>query len=187
VALRRCRILLFRLGVELNHAQARQLAQQIQESIARERRSQTEAPDADDSMEYVAPVLKAAPKAPASEVSAIGNEARASDIVAAPGIVQTDAPEKPKSSGTTAAAALVMPVLRALPRASPATTRPCLTVSAPTRNRTAGAAIDRACHDGLSRRINRPVRCFCRRLKRRQPIGPWFVDSPLRFDLQHTM
>jgi hypothetical protein len=41
---------LYRLGVELNHAQARQLAQQIQESIARERRSQMEAPDDDDSM-----------------------------------------------------------------------------------------------------------------------------------------
>jgi hypothetical protein len=48
---------LYRLGVELNHAQARQLARQIQESIARQRPSQTQAPDADDSMDYVMPVL----------------------------------------------------------------------------------------------------------------------------------
>jgi hypothetical protein len=51
------------LGVELNQAQARQLAQQIQESIARERRSQMEAPDADDSMDVI-PVLTVVSKAP---------------------------------------------------------------------------------------------------------------------------
>ena len=41
------------------------------------------------------------------EVSANGNGAPASDIVAAPGIAQTDAPGKPKPSGTAATAALL--------------------------------------------------------------------------------
>jgi len=82
---------LFRLGVELNHAQAQQLAQQIQESIARQRPPQTQAPDADadDPVDDLMPVLKALPKAPVSEVPANGNGARPSDIVAVPGILQT--------------------------------------------------------------------------------------------------
>jgi hypothetical protein len=46
------------------------------------------------------------PKALVNDISANGTEA-AGEIVAAPGIVQTDAPEKPNSSGTTAAAAFL--------------------------------------------------------------------------------
>jgi hypothetical protein len=108
---------LFRLGIALSHAQALQLARQIQESIARERPPQTHAPDADDSMDVV-PVLTALPKVPVREVPADGNEAPASRVVAVPDMGQDGAPTEPKPSGTAAAVALVMPVLKALPRAS---------------------------------------------------------------------
>ena len=66
-------------------------------------------------------MLTVVPKVPVKEVPADGDEATASRIVAAPSIVQTDAPRKPKPSGTAAAVALVMPVLKALPRASVST------------------------------------------------------------------
>jgi hypothetical protein len=68
---------LYRLGIELNHAQARQLARQIQESIARERRPQAEAPDADHPMDHVGPVLTVVPKTPVRNIPADGNEATA--------------------------------------------------------------------------------------------------------------
>src|ERR1700704_913591 len=65
---------LYRLGVELSHPQTLQLARQIKESVDRQRRPQTEAPDTDDdSMNYAVPVLTAVPKAPAREGSASGS------------------------------------------------------------------------------------------------------------------
>ena len=103
---------LYRLGVELSHPQTLQLARQIKESVDRERRSQTEAPDTDDdSMDYAVPVLTAVPKAPAREVSASGNEVRANDIVAVPGMGQDGASTEPKASGTAAAVALLRDAL----------------------------------------------------------------------------
>ena len=86
---------LCRLPVELSHAQALRLARQIKESIVRQQPPQTEAPDTDDSVDYVIPVLTGSAQGAGEGVSVNGNEA-ASDILAAPGIGQDGAPRKPK-------------------------------------------------------------------------------------------
>jgi hypothetical protein len=67
------------------------------------------------------PVLTVVPKVPVKEVPADGNEAPVTRIVAVPGMGQDGASTEPKPSGTAAAVALAMPVLKALPRASVST------------------------------------------------------------------
>ena len=66
-------------------------------------------------------MLTVVPKVPVKEVPADGNEAPVTRIVAVPGMGQDGASTEPKPSGTAAAVALAMPVLKALPRASVST------------------------------------------------------------------
>jgi hypothetical protein len=64
------------------------------------------ATDTDEPVDYVMPV-KALPKAPVEEVSANGNGARASNIVAAPSIDGSSRTGLPKPAGAACKAAVV--------------------------------------------------------------------------------
>jgi hypothetical protein len=93
---------LFRLGVELSHAQVLQLARQIKESVERERPLRTEAPDADDRVDDIMPMLNTSPSAPVGAVSENSNAARAGDIDAAPAIVQRERPPETEATANLA-------------------------------------------------------------------------------------
>jgi hypothetical protein len=98
---------LYRLGVELGHAQARQIARQISESIARQQLAQKRAPDTDEPMRYAVLASKALPNAPVREIPAEDNRAPARDMAAVPAITKSSTAEEQKPSGISRKAAVV--------------------------------------------------------------------------------